>query len=155
LLPGFIDCQVQLAGRSPGEAAGGDGAARDLPQEDAIRGVRNAKRTLEAGFTTVRNVGGRDLSDVALRNAIRAGVVPGPRMLVSDDATGTSGSTGAFLVPTLDAARAPDDTRTAIAGGLKIALGSEPGGIPYGQNGRAFELLAGLGMSNADAILAG
>ena len=155
LLPGFIDCHVQLAGRGPGEEAAADGSARDLPQEDAIRGVRNAKRTLEAGFTTVRNIGGRDLSDVALRNAIRDGIVPGPRMLVSGEAAGGSGSTGAFLVPSLDAARSPDDIRKATAAGVRIALGSGTGGIPYGQNGRAFELLAGLGMSNSDAILAG
>ena len=92
LLPGFIDCHVHLAGRVIGEGENWDDAAvRDLPQEDAIRGVRNAKATLEAGFTTVRNVGASDFSDIALRNAIRDGVVPGPRILAAGNAIGITG----------------------------------------------------------------
>lgn len=92
LLPGFIDSHVHLTGRSIGEGQNWDDAAvRDLPQEDAIRGVRNAKATLEAGFTTVRNVGAGDFSDIALRNAIRDGVVPGPRILAAAHSIGISG----------------------------------------------------------------
>ena len=92
LLPGFIDCHVHLAGRVIGEGENWDDAAvRDLPQEDAIRGVRNAKATLEAGFTTVRNVGASDFSDIALRNAIRQGVVPGPRIVAAGNSIGITG----------------------------------------------------------------
>jgi imidazolonepropionase-like amidohydrolase len=92
LLPGFIDCHVHLAGRVIGEGENWDDAAvRDLPQEDAIRGVRNAKATLEAGFTTVRNVGASDFSDIALRNGIRQGVVPGPRIVAAGNAIGITG----------------------------------------------------------------
>jgi len=92
LLPGFIDCHVHLAGRVIGEGENWDDAAvRDLPQEDAIRGVRNAKATLEAGFTTVRNVGASDFSDIALRNMINAGVVPGPRIVAAGNAIGITG----------------------------------------------------------------
>jgi imidazolonepropionase-like amidohydrolase len=92
LLPGFIDCHVHLIGRTIGEGANWDDAAvRDLPQEDAIRGVRNALRTLEAGFTTVRNVGAEEFGDVALRNMIREGIVPGPRMLVAGHSVGITG----------------------------------------------------------------
>jgi len=53
-----------------------------IPRETLI-GAKNARATLEAGFTTVRNVGASGYSDVALRDAINAGDVPGPRMLVS------------------------------------------------------------------------
>jgi len=92
LLPGFIDCHVHLAGRVIGEGENWDDAAvRDLPQADAIRGVRNAKATLEAGFTTVRNVGASDFTDIALRDMIRAGIVPGPRMLAAGNALGITG----------------------------------------------------------------
>src|SRR5438445_2409171 len=53
--------------------------------------ARNAWLTLEAGFTTVRNVGAQGYSDVALRDAINAGDIPGPRMLVSGPALGITG----------------------------------------------------------------
>ncbi len=92
VLPGFIDAHTHLTGRTIGEGENWqDAAVRDLPQEDAIRGVRNAWLTLQAGFTTVRNVGANDFSDVALRNMIRAGVVPGPRMLVAGHSLGITG----------------------------------------------------------------
>jgi imidazolonepropionase-like amidohydrolase len=92
LLPGFIDCHVHLAGRVVGEGENWDDAAvRDLPQEDALRGARNAKATLEAGFTTVRNVGASDFSDIALRNMVREGIVPGPRIVAAGNAIGITG----------------------------------------------------------------
>jgi imidazolonepropionase-like amidohydrolase len=92
VLPGFIDCHVHLAGRVVGEGENWDDAAvRDLPQKDAIYGVRNAARTLEAGFTTVRNVGASDFTDIALRDAIRDGIVPGPRIVAAGHAIGIIG----------------------------------------------------------------
>ncbi len=91
VLPGFIDAHVHLTGRHIGEGDWQNSAVRDLPQEDAIRGVRNARLTLEAGFTTVRNVGAGDYSDVALRQAIHDGVVPGPRILAAAHSLGITG----------------------------------------------------------------
>lgn len=92
LLPGLIDAHVHMTGRHIGEGDNWeDSRVRDLPQEAAIRGVRNARLTLEAGFTTVRNVGAGDFSDVALRNMINVGVVPGPRMLVAAHSLGITG----------------------------------------------------------------
>jgi imidazolonepropionase-like amidohydrolase len=92
LLPGFIDAHVHLVGRYIGEGRDWENSrVRDLPQEDAIRGVRNARLTVEAGFTTVRNVGAHDYSDVALRNMIEQGVVEGPRIVAAAHALGTTG----------------------------------------------------------------
>lgn len=61
------------------------------PAKEAIIGVENAKVTLEAGFTSVRNVGAGSFSDVALRDEINAGHIPGPHMQVSGPALGITG----------------------------------------------------------------
>lgn len=61
------------------------------PHRATIGGVVNAKKTLLAGFTTIRNVGASDYADVALRNAIDAGEIPGPRMAVSGPGLGITG----------------------------------------------------------------
>jgi imidazolonepropionase-like amidohydrolase len=79
LLPGLIDAHTHLT-MEP--RFGYDRLALSVPRE-ALIGAKNARLTLLAGFTTVRNVGARDFSDVALRDAIAAGDVPGPRLLVS------------------------------------------------------------------------
>jgi imidazolonepropionase-like amidohydrolase len=61
------------------------------PHRATIGGVVNAEKTLMAGFTTIRNVGASDYADVALRNAIDAGEIPGPRMAVSGPGLGITG----------------------------------------------------------------
>ncbi len=61
------------------------------PHRRTIGGVVNIERTLLAGFTTIRNVGAYDYQDVALRNAVNAGEIPGPRMAVSGPALGITG----------------------------------------------------------------
>ena len=61
------------------------------PAKEAIIGVENAKVTLEAGFTTVRNVGADSFTDVALRDEINAGHIPGPHMQVSGPPLGITG----------------------------------------------------------------
>jgi imidazolonepropionase-like amidohydrolase len=91
LLPGLIDAHVHLTGRYVGEGSNWeDSAVRDTPQKDAIRGARNARLTLEAGFTT-RNVGADSFTDIALRDMIREGIVPGPRILAAGHALGITG----------------------------------------------------------------
>ena len=92
LLPGFIDAHVHLTGESGDNwyKDAIEGLRRNLP-EAAIRATDFARKTLLAGFTTVRNVGANDFVDVGLRNAINAGVVPGPRMLVAANALGARG----------------------------------------------------------------
>jgi len=79
VLPGLIDAHTHLTFNP---SFGYQTLAISIPRE-ALTGAHNARLTLEAGFTTVRNVGARGYSDVALRDAINAGDVPGPRMLVS------------------------------------------------------------------------
>lgn len=92
LLPGLIDAHTHMAGESTDNWLQGtmDNLRRTLP-ERSIRATAYAERTLLAGFTTVRDVGGGDWVDVGLRNAIRDGVVPGPRMLVASHALGARG----------------------------------------------------------------
>jgi imidazolonepropionase-like amidohydrolase len=62
-----------------------------FPAEDALRTVPYAERTLRAGFTTVRNVGAEEFIDIGLRNAIRDGVILGPRILGAGHAIGSPG----------------------------------------------------------------
>jgi imidazolonepropionase-like amidohydrolase len=92
LLPGFIDAHTHVTGESSDNwLADTVGSLRRGVPETAIRATEFARRTLMAGFTTIRDVGGSDFVDVALRNAIREGSVPGPRMLVAVNALGARG----------------------------------------------------------------
>jgi imidazolonepropionase-like amidohydrolase len=79
VLPGLIDAHTHL---TMDPKFGYERLGLSIPRE-ALTGAKNARLTLQAGFTTVRNVGAAGYSDVALRDAINAGDVPGPRMLVS------------------------------------------------------------------------
>lgn len=81
LLPGLIDVHTHLT--MDISAGWRERAVRDTAGDRALRGARNAKRTIEAGFTTVRDVGGRQFADIALARAIDEGFVPGPRMIPS------------------------------------------------------------------------
>ena len=91
LLPGLIDAHVHLIG---GEEMTPYDDLRQTAARAAIEGVANARRTLAAGFTTVRDLGSRDFADVALRDAIAAGHVPGPRMLVAVKSLSATGGHG-------------------------------------------------------------
>jgi imidazolonepropionase-like amidohydrolase len=88
VLPGLIDSHTHLTFAPTN--LGYEGLGISVPRE-ALTGARNARVTLLAGFTTVRNVGAKGYSDIALRDAINAGDVPGPRMLVSGPALGITG----------------------------------------------------------------
>ena len=91
LLPGFIDSHTHLTQDFSSDYNAARLRALDVTVgEQAIHATVNARKTLLAGFTTVRDVGSNDFIDVGLRNAINAGVVPGPRMLVSIRAIGAT-----------------------------------------------------------------
>ncbi len=81
VLPGFIDAHVHLVGRTIGDGDWQHARLTELPSELVLLGAAHAQQTLEAGFTTVRNVGAPHFGDLALRNAITAGWVPGPRIV--------------------------------------------------------------------------
>ncbi|MFL6248702.1 MAG: amidohydrolase family protein [Thermoanaerobaculia bacterium] len=95
LLPGFIDAHTHLSSES------GENYYRDYfegmmrhPAEQALQATAYARRTIEAGVTTVRDVGSSDYVDVALRNAIAKGTIVGPRMLVAVHAISATGGHG-------------------------------------------------------------
>ena len=91
LMPGFIDMHVHIAGRALSDPKADLSTVRDLPAYLAIRGVDNARRTLMAGFTTIRTAGASDFADVALKQAIDEGVVPGPRIQPAASSFGITG----------------------------------------------------------------
>jgi imidazolonepropionase-like amidohydrolase len=119
LLPGFIDAHVHLSEQSSPEWYHDffDGIMR-FPAEQALYGAHYAKLTLEAGITTVRDVGSDDYISLGLRNAISAGMIPGPRMLVSNYAIGSTGGHA-------DQAPVPSQ-RIAVAGPIQgVCNGTE------------------------------
>jgi imidazolonepropionase-like amidohydrolase len=87
VLPGLIDAHTHL---TMDPKFGYETLALSTSRQ-ALIGAKNARLTLLAGCTTVRNVGAQDFSDVALRDAINAGDVPGPRLLVSGPALSITG----------------------------------------------------------------
>jgi len=93
LLPGFIDLHTHLIGRN--DVHWEDELLKTTPPEVALWGAQNALITLRAGFTTVRDMGTSwPYVDVALRNAINDGRVPGPRMVVAGAYVSSTGGAG-------------------------------------------------------------
>lgn len=88
ILPGFIDAHTHLTINATG--GGYESLGISVPRQ-ALTGAKNARLTLLAGFTTVRNVGAEGYSDVALRDAINDGDIVGPRMQVSGPPLGITG----------------------------------------------------------------
>jgi imidazolonepropionase-like amidohydrolase len=95
LLPGFIDAHTHLSGEA------GENYYRDYferlmrhPAEQALLASTYARKTVEAGVTTVRDVGSSEYIDISLRNAIAAGYIVGPRMLVAAYPIGATGGHG-------------------------------------------------------------
>jgi imidazolonepropionase-like amidohydrolase len=91
VMPGFIDTHTHITGDA-------DENYYDMFRksfvDNAVTAHINARKTLDAGFTTIRDVGSSGFVDVALRNAINAGKIPGPRMLVAGYYIGSTGSHG-------------------------------------------------------------
>jgi imidazolonepropionase-like amidohydrolase len=92
IIAGFIDSHTHVTDEA-GENWLSDfyeGLRRPVA-EQALFAAGWARRTLESGFTTIRDLGSRDGIDVGLRNAVNRGLVPGPRMLVAREAIGSTG----------------------------------------------------------------
>ncbi|HKX33688.1 MAG TPA: amidohydrolase family protein, partial [Blastocatellia bacterium] len=88
LVPGLIDCHTHLT--FDPDTLGYSSLGISVPRE-ALRGAKNARLTIEAGFTTVRNVGASGYADIALRDSINAGELAGPRIVASGPALGITG----------------------------------------------------------------
>ena len=152
LLPGLIDLHTHLTDKY--ETHWEEVLVKTTPAEAALWGARNARVTLEAGFTTCRDMGPTwPYTDVALRNAIDEGAVPGPRLIVAGNyvsATGGAGDARQFSifvdVPIVrNLADGPDEIVKAVrtnfkngadfikilATGAVLSKGIEPGAQQY------------------------
>jgi imidazolonepropionase-like amidohydrolase len=89
LLPGLMDLHTHLTGDLEGDWV--NRAVRETPADAALRGARNARRTLMAGFTTVRDLGDGGFAAISLMKAVDAGFVPGPHIFSSGHALGVTG----------------------------------------------------------------
>jgi len=125
LLPGFIDAHVHLSQQSgPHWYHDWFDSVMRFPAEQALYGAHYAKVTLEAGVTTVRDLGSTDYISLGLRNAINAGQIPGPRMLVANYAIGSTGGHAdqdpvppqriAVAGPLQGVCNGPDECREAV-----------------------------------------
>lgn len=92
LVPGLIDCHVHLTGELEGDFV--HRPVHEGPADDGLRGARNARRTLLAGFTTVRNVGCADFVDVALMHAVERGDIDGPWIFPAGHSLSITGGHG-------------------------------------------------------------
>jgi imidazolonepropionase-like amidohydrolase len=92
VLPGLIDCHTHLGSRA--DRYQEIDKFKDTPFDAAIAGVVNARRTLDAGFTTVRDVGSLPFLAVDLRNNIDAGFIVGPRIVASGPGISITGGHG-------------------------------------------------------------
>jgi imidazolonepropionase-like amidohydrolase len=125
LMPGFIDAHVHLSQESsPNWYHDWFDSMMRFPAEQALYGAHYAKATLEAGVTTARDLGSSDYVSLGLRNAINAGVIPGPRMLVVNYAIGSTGGHAdqdpvppqrvAVAGPLQGVCNGPDECRAAV-----------------------------------------
>jgi len=118
LLPGLIDMHVHLTANPL------YGGYRNLQFTDTFwvaQGVANARAMLEAGFTTVRNLGSRDFDDVGLKQGIESGLILGPRIVPAGNPLGATGGhcDNTYLPPSLHASRdgvadSPDELRRRV-----------------------------------------
>src|SRR5207247_2036646 len=109
LLPGLINCHVHLC------LSGDADPSRTLSDETyaatVVGAVVHARRTVEAGVTTVRDLGGREYAEIAVRDGVRAGIIAGPRVLCAGRAVCMTGGHGWRMLGRQ--ADGVDDARTA------------------------------------------
>ena len=114
LLPGLINCHVHLCFGAEADPV------RPMREESlamtAVKALLRARLTAEAGVTTVRDLGGRDYAEMAVRRAIQEGLVAGPRIVAAGRPVCMTGGHGHFLAREADG---PDDARKAVREQLK------------------------------------
>ncbi|WP_333608690.1 Xaa-Pro dipeptidase [Arsukibacterium sp.] len=143
LLPGLIDMHVHLTANP---AAHGYRRLQQTPIRQALFGVTAAAATLDAGFTTVRNLGAAGYADVELREAINAGELPGPRMRVSGPTLCmTGGHCDNNLLPHTYQARA-----TGVANGADEIRSQVRSNMKYGADVIKFTATGGVLSRNTD-----
>ena len=137
VLPGLINCHTHLC--LDGSADPEGAWKRRSPTENVLLAAKHAEATLQAGITTVRDLGGPEGVDLGLREAVNGGLVPGPRMLVSGQVLCMTGGHGHLLggreVDSPDEARkgareqlkAGADVIKVMATGGVMTPGVEPG----------------------------
>jgi len=118
VLPGLIDCHTHLGARA--DRYDEIYNFKDTPFDSAFAGVVNARATLEAGFTSVRDVGSLPFLAVDLRNSINEGFIPGPRIVASGPAITITGGHGDLnnFSPQTRVSMFPDERDFAIADGV-------------------------------------
>ena len=141
LLPGLINCHVHLC--LSGEADPSRTLTDETYAATVVSAVVRARRTVEAGVTTVRDLGGREYAELAVRDAVRAGVIPGPRVLCAGRAVCITGGHGWRLLGRQ--ADGADDLRRAVreqlrAGADVIKLVATGGVMTPGVDPRAAQL---------------
>jgi imidazolonepropionase-like amidohydrolase len=115
LLPGLINCHVHLC--FGGEADPAAAMLKDSYAATVIKAVLRARQTVEAGITTVRDLGGRDYAELSVRDAVRTGLVPGPRMLCAGRGICITGGHGWHLIAR--EADGPDEVRKGVREQIK------------------------------------
>ena len=118
VLPGLIDCHTHLGARA--DRYDEISHFKDTPFQSAFAAVVNARKTLEAGFTSVRDVGSLPFLAVDLRNSIKEGLVPGPRIVASGPAISITGGHGDLnnYSPQTRVSMFPEERDFAIADGV-------------------------------------
>jgi len=110
LLPGLINCHVHLC--FGGEADPGTAMVKEPFAATVIKAAMRAQQTVEAGVTTVRDLGGRDYAELSVRDAVRSGTIPGPRVLCAGKGICITGGHGWQLIGR--EADGPDEVRKAV-----------------------------------------
>lgn len=149
IMPGFIDSHTHIIGRIVGDPGRDDADVRDPESFGAILGVENAKRTLMAGFTTIRNVGAGNFDDVALRKAINEGWIVGPRMVTAGHSFGITG--GHCDENGFKAGLADHDFRNGVADGVEEARKAVRYQVKYGADVIKICATGGV-LSEGDAV---
>jgi imidazolonepropionase-like amidohydrolase len=142
VLPGLMDCHTHLTHQSGKNYY--ERTFRETPIDLAIIAPTYAKRTLEAGFTMVRDVGADNLIDVSLRNAINTGMIPGPRMLVSTFHLSSTGGHGDLVGFNPDIDWKGNKDFTGVADGIDEIRKRVRNNIKWGADWIKFSATAGV-----------
>lgn len=142
VMPGFTDSHVHITGEAGGDYY--ETLFRRNVMDEAVSAHIYAKRTLDAGFTTVRSLGSGPFVDIALRNAINRGDIPGPRILAANMYIGSTGSHGDLtgFSPWLGDRTPPE--MSAIADGVEEVRKKVRYLIKYGADVIKFGATAGV-----------